>query len=72
MSPLQSRRALVLTTEGARHPFRRSLPPRVFVPLRDESEEGEERGIRTMIAEEWRSFVGTYCAAFVAVVVFLA
>jgi len=69
MSPLTNRRALVLTSEGARHPFRRSLPPHVFVPLPERREQGT---IRAMIAEEWRSFVGTYCAAFVAVVVFLA
>lgn len=32
------RRALVLTTESARHPFRASLPPRVFAVPRLEPE----------------------------------
>ncbi len=29
------RRALVLTTESARHPFRRMLPPHILAPLPD-------------------------------------
>ena len=29
-------RQLVLTTEGARHPFRRTLPPPAIAPVRDE------------------------------------
>jgi hypothetical protein len=33
-----SRRSLVLTTESARHPFRASLPPRVFAVPRHEDE----------------------------------
>ena len=32
------RRALVLTTESARHPFRASLPPHVFIVPREEEE----------------------------------
>ena len=63
------RRALVLTDEIARHPFRASLPPHVC------------RGTEPMPARksEWRleksdmrEFVSTYCASFVAVAVFFA
>jgi hypothetical protein len=70
MSLLSNRRALVLTTEGARHPFRQSLPPHVFVPLAD-----EEPASRTMwqaLADDWKSVFSTYCAAFVAVTLFVS
>jgi len=69
MSPFSSRRALVLTTEGARHPFRRSLPPHVWVPLADAP---AKRSFTQVLVEDWRSVFGTYCAAFMAVTLFVA
>ena len=36
--PIMKRRSLVLTSESARHPFRASLPPRVFVVPKMEAE----------------------------------
>jgi hypothetical protein len=70
MSPHPKRRALVLTTEGARHPFRRSLPPHVFVPL--PADEPPRRTSRQIWVEDWKSIFSTYCAAFVAVTLFVA
>jgi hypothetical protein len=71
------RRALVLTTEDARHPFRRSLPPHVCANLvEDEVEDGGDRptprSFRQAFNEDWRSLLTTYCAGFVAVVTFIA
>ncbi len=59
------RRALVLTDESARHPFRASLPPHVrkFAPLRNNWR---------MSQRDWRYFAATYCAGFLAVTAFIA
>ena len=70
MSLLSHRRALVLTTEGARHPFRRSLPPHVFVPI--PADPPAMRSLWQAIAQDGKSFLSTYCAAFVAVSLFVA
>ncbi|VWX46399.1 hypothetical protein [Novosphingobium sp. 9U] len=72
MKPNSLRRALVLTTEQARHPFRQSLPPHVFRPYPDEPEEAGERSLRQVFNEDWRSLVSTYCATFVVITAFLA
>jgi len=70
MISFSNRRALVLTTEGARHPFRRSLPPHVFVPLPED--EPERRTMLQALVQDWKSVFSTYCAAFVAVTLFVA
>lgn len=70
MSLTRTRRALVLTSEGARHPFRQSLPPHVCTPF-DTAPSGP-RSLRQVLAEDWRSMLNTYCAGFVAVSVFFA
>lgn len=63
------RRALVLTDESARHPFRRSLPPHVCgKPIAAP----RKRSLREALFEEWQSVFATYCAAFVAVSLFVA
>lgn len=53
------RRALVLTTESARHPFRRSLPPHVFVPLPDPGKRNDE-DIKLFAMSFAAFFVATY------------
>lgn len=72
MKPTLLRRALVLTTEHAGHPFRRSLPPHVFVPFADEPEAPRQRSLREVFNEDWRRLVSTYCSTFVVVTAFLA
>lgn len=76
MTLKRPRRALVLTTEDARHPFRRSLPPHVCANLvEDEVKDGGDRPARSFhqaLNEDWRSLLTTYCAGFVAVVTFIA
>lgn len=61
------RRALVLTDEGARHPFRASLPPR---PRR------EPAAVRTtdwrLTASDMHGFATVYFASFAAVLAFIA
>jgi hypothetical protein len=69
MSLQIARRALVLTTEGARHPFRRSLPPHVFARL---AETAPKRSLREVFLQDWKSVFGTYCATFVAVSLYVA
>lgn len=72
----RTRRALVLTTESAGHPFRRSLPAHVFaVPVGTEAEaEENERAARRwrMSGGDWRGFLSAYCASFLAVSIFIA
>lgn len=63
------RRALVLTDEKARHPFRRSLPPHVCATLIGEA---NAHSLREAFAINWRSMLTTYSATFVAVSVFVA
>ncbi len=65
------RRALVLTDEAARHPFRQSLPPHVRRPIVDEPEPA--RGwLARLTTRDYRDFFTTYCAAFAAVTVFIS
>ncbi|KTR81855.1 hypothetical protein NS277_16155 [Novosphingobium barchaimii] len=71
MSSLSHRRVLVLSDEGARHPFRRSLPPHVCATLIAD-EPSAPRSIRRIINEDWRGFLAAYCATFVVIIVFLA
>jgi hypothetical protein len=70
MMPISPRRrALVLTDEGARHSFRRSLPPHVCGKL---IAAWPRRSLREAFVDDWRSVFATYCAAFVAVSLFVA
>jgi hypothetical protein len=64
-----ARRALVLTDESARHPFRKTLPPHVCATLVRES---WLRGLKDTLLREWHSVATTYCAAFCVVTVFFA
>jgi hypothetical protein len=64
-----SRRALVLTDESARHPFRNTLPPHVCATL---VRGYWLRSLLDTLRREWQSVVTTYCAAFCAVTVFIA
>jgi hypothetical protein len=64
-----TRRALVLTSDGARHPFRQTLPPHVCARL---VEEPRPSWWRQILDDDWKRFFQTYCAGFVAVVVYLA
>jgi hypothetical protein len=61
------RRALVVTDEAARHPFRASLPPHVrrgIEPIR--SAVGKH-----FTLQDVKEFLMAYCACFVAVSAFL-
>lgn len=60
------RRALVLSNESARHPFRASLPAYLFEPEPD-----APRGWR-MSRRDWRDVVGAYLASLLAVTIFIA
>ncbi len=69
MSSLTTRRALVLTSEAAHHPFRQTLPPHVLA-LSDEAR--PPRSLREVATQDWRSLLATYCATFVAVSLYVA
>ncbi|MEM7779841.1 MAG: hypothetical protein AAF697_05555 [Pseudomonadota bacterium] len=62
-----TRRALVLTEESARHPFRASLPPHVKEDLHDIPAESLWR----LTADDARGFASVYFATFAAVLVFI-
>jgi hypothetical protein len=66
-----SRRGLVLSSEGAGHPFRRSLPPGPGVPDADQLPAPRRSLIRTA-REDWRSLLNAYCATLVVVSAFIA
>lgn len=69
-SPAQTgsrRRGLVLTDEGARHPFRASLPPRVRNDLHDIPAESLWR----LTMDDVRGVASTYVATTAAVLVFI-
>jgi len=53
------RRALVLTTEAARHPFRQTLPPHVLRPLPDPRRR-DDRDIKLFLMSFTAFFVATY------------
>ncbi len=64
------RRALVLTDEAARHPFRASLP----MHSRRVGEMENRRSWRLnfgLDAQDVRQFAATYCAGFLAVTAFI-
>ena len=62
------RRALVLTDEVARHPFRATLPPHV----RSNEYEAPAEVLWRLTRDDVRGFATTYFAAFAAVLVFIA
>lgn len=62
------RRALVLTDEGARHPFRANLPPR----LRREPALMARTTDWRLTGSDMRGFATAYFASFAAVLVFIA
>lgn len=69
------RRALVLTDDAARHPFRQSLPLHVRTsPLGGElARENALAKLRwNMLGGNWQSFLQAYCASFVAISIFIA
>ena len=68
------RRSLVLTTEGAGHSFRASLPPHVFSSDRSEEDPDVIDGKPTLwlTMEDMRGVASAYFATFAAALVFLA
>jgi len=63
-----TRRALVLTDESARHPFRVTLPPHVSATL---VREPWLQSFVGTLQREWHSVATTYCATFCAVLLFV-
>lgn len=61
------RRALVLTDEGARHPFRASLPAR----LRRDQPQAPRTTDWRLTASDVRGFATAYFASFAAVLAFI-
>lgn len=61
------RRSLVLTDEGARHPFRASLPPHV----RGELHSIPAESLWRLTVDDVRGVASTYVATMAAVLVFI-
>lgn len=61
------RRALVLTSDGARHPFRASLPPHVTRGFDD----APVFRFWRLSKDDIRGFASVYVAAFAAMLVFI-
>ena len=61
------RRALVLTDERARHPFRASLP----MHIRDDVRPLPARGFWTITKDDVQGFASAYVACFAAALVFI-
>jgi hypothetical protein len=76
MTTSTRRRALVLGDESARHPFLRSLPPHVRSAIGEGPAEARTDAgpfwRRAITAGDWRDFFMAYCAAFVAVSLFIS
>lgn len=66
------RRALVLTTESARHPFRASLPPHVFGQMGEIELRVPWHERLGLSRADLESAAATYCAGFVAAFTFFA
>lgn len=60
---LRRRRALVLTSEGARHPFRRTLPAHLFKVAADSAARDDQ---------DWKLFLLSFTAFFTAFYSFIA
>lgn len=63
----RKRRALVLTNEASRHPFRTALPRHVTEGLH----EVENKDLWQMTKDDVRGFASVYFATFLAVLVFI-
>lgn len=61
------RRGLVLTQEGAQHPFRQTLPPKV----KDELHDIPAESLWRLTAQDVRGVASTYVATTAAVLVFI-
>lgn len=66
MTPM--RRALVLTHERARHPFRRSLPRHVFMVSREKSERQRASDSED---QDWKLFMLSFAAFFTVTYTFI-
>ena len=66
------RRALVLTNEAARHPFRASLPPCVFERADRVEQTVPWRLSLGLSRSDMRSLAATYSAGFIATLAFIA
>lgn len=69
----RKRRALVLTDESARHPFRANLPRHVtqVVDLADANVETAVQSLWRLTKDDVRGFASVYFATFAAVLVFI-
>ena len=67
MAVIRERRALVLTDEMARHPFRKGLPPYIRRDLLDIPAEALWR----LTMEDARGFASVYVAATAAILAFI-
>lgn len=68
-NPLLMKRALVLSNEGARHPFRRRLPQHVFASI----PEGSRVQSRARSDDQdWRLFLLSFAAFFTVAYTFIA
>jgi len=66
------RRALVLTDESARHPFRASLPPQAVHRANEVERTVPWRLRLNLTRKDMESVVATYAAGFVATLIFFA
>ena len=66
------RRALVLTTESARHPFRAALPPCVFARAGQIEHSVPWRLRLGLSRSDLQSLAATYSAGFIATMAFIA
>ena len=66
------RRALVLTDESARHPFRASLPPHVLHRANEIERTVPWRLRLSLTRKEMESVAATYAAGFIATLTFIA
>jgi hypothetical protein len=64
------RRALVLTDESARHPFRASLPPHVLLRANEIERTVPWRLRLELTRKDAESMLATYAAGFVATLTF--
>ena len=69
----RKRRALVLTNESARHPFRASLPRHVtkVQPVLEDHSQAPAPGFWRLTKDDIRGFASVYFATFAAVLVFI-
>lgn len=66
------RRALVLTDESARHPFRASLPPHVAARANEIERTVPWRLRLSLTRKEAESVMATYAAGFVATLTYFS